>query len=303
MKNYPLIVLAGPTAVGKTDVAVELAQVIDAEIVSCDAMMVYKEPRIIVNKPSRRVLDRIPHHMIDVVSVTENYDVARFRQEAESVIRRRYASKNLILTGGSGLYIRALLDGLFEGPGADPHLRQSFFEREQLTPGSLFEELCRVDSVQAKRIGSGNLRRIIRALEIYRLSGKPMSVLQAQTRGLRCEYDIRFFVLNMEREVLYRRIDKRAAAMLEEGAFEEVRHLKELPLSATAMGIIGIRELVGYLDGVYGSDEALSILARKTRNYAKRQLTWFRHEKSVQILDRTHSDDAATARRILDSLA
>ncbi len=279
-----IIVIVGPTAVGKSQAAVALAQRIKGEIISCDAMQVYKEIAIATNRPSQDILERIPHHLIGTVSVKEEFNAALFRKKVNILIRQIHQRNKIpIIVGGTGLYLKAVLDGIFEGPAKNEILRKKL-EREAEKEGSekLHHRLKKVDPVSAARIHPHDKKRIIRALEIYELTKKPISQLQKGRQGIWGEYDIRLFALNKDRNDLYRTIDDRVDAMFQQGLVEEIKKHSTKKLSKTAQSIIGFKELKGVFDGTYDIEHAKYLIKRNTRRYAKRQLTWFRADKRLQ---------------------
>ncbi|MFC1514979.1 tRNA (adenosine(37)-N6)-dimethylallyltransferase MiaA [Candidatus Omnitrophota bacterium] len=301
--KYPLIFIVGPTAAGKTDVAVSLAEKISADIVSCDSMLVYREPRLLVNKPDRSVLDKTRHHLIDIVSVEEEFDVHRFKQEADAVISRLYPLKNLIFAGGSGLYIKILLDGIFEGGASSSELRQRLSEQAKAEGvQSLHDRLRRLDPDAAATIDPHDLRRIIRALEVGHLSDKPISVRQKEAQGYWGALPIKVFGLALERKTLYQRIDARTEEMFSRGAIEEAKELTRLALSKTAEKILGLPEISAYLCGTTDRATALDELKKNTRRFAKRQLTWFRKDKRIEWIDSGGKNPDAIAEEILCKL-
>jgi tRNA dimethylallyltransferase len=302
-KNYPLIFIVGPTAAGKTDVAVALAERISAEIISCDSMLVYKQPRILVNKPDRGALSKVTHHMIDLVSAEEEFDVHRFKKEVDAMLSRLYPKKNLIFTGGSGLYVKILLDGIFEGGGSSLELRQRLLEQaEEEGAQALHDRLNRLDPEAAAKIDPNNLRRVIRALEVYYLTDRPISERQKEAQGYWGELPIRLFGLSLERKALYRRIDARAEDMFAKGAIEEVRGLSKLSLSKTAEKILGVPEITAFLSGELDRETALSELKKNTRRFAKRQLTWFKKDKRIEWIDIDDKKPSDVAADILNRL-
>ncbi|HPB67874.1 MAG TPA: tRNA (adenosine(37)-N6)-dimethylallyltransferase MiaA [Candidatus Omnitrophota bacterium] len=283
-----VIFIVGPTAVGKTEVACLLAEQLGAEIVSCDAMQVYRDVDIATNKPSRDILARIPHHLIDVRDVEEEFDVAAYNDLARQAIRDIHSRrKTAIVTGGSGLYMQVLLDGIFQGAPKQQHLRDELWQCwESEGAGVLFKELEERDPVATRKIHPHDVRRIIRALEICRSMAKPFSQLQQERAGLWAgRHGLTLIALNRPREALYGRIHARTDDMFQEGLVEEIRRLLRRSLSPTARRIIGVSEVAGYLNREYGEDRARYLMKLHTRHYAKRQLTWFRKERRLQWVD------------------
>ncbi|MDP2922816.1 MAG: tRNA (adenosine(37)-N6)-dimethylallyltransferase MiaA [Candidatus Omnitrophota bacterium] len=280
-----VIFIVGPTAAGKTEVAYQLARRLKAEIISCDSMVIYKEPRIITSKPPEYMLREIPHHFIDIVSVSETYCVFDYLISATKSIQDIFARIcPVVVCGGSGLYVKAILDGIFEGVGKDTDLRKSL-EEQAKTHGKeyLYEELKKVDPETAAKVS--DIRRIIRALEVYHLTGLPLSKKKQEAKGLWGSLPIKIFGLEFTRQMLYDRINKRVDEMFEKGAVEEVEGLLKMNLSLTAKKIIGIKEISGYLKGEYNIEEAKGFMKKNTRNLAKRQITWFKADKRIEWIN------------------
>ena len=285
----PLICLVGPTAVGKTEIAIQLAQQLDAEIVSLDSRQIYREMDIGTAKPTADQQRAIPHHLIDCVDVDQPFSVAEYQRLADIAIAEIWErSKRVMAVGGAGLYFRGIIDGLFDGPGADVEIRAKL-QREADEHGNvaLHERLRRCDPEAADRVHPNNLVRVIRALEVYELTGKPISALQQQWKMEEPRYPFRAFGLDMPREVLYRRIEDRVDLMVEAGLVEEVKGLLDrgYPRNCVAMQSFGYKELTDYVDGVRTLDEAIALLKQNTRRFAKRQLTWFRKDPRIEWID------------------
>lgn len=282
-----IIFIVGPTAVGKSEVAFALAQEIKGEIISCDAMQVYKEIHIASNKPPSVMLKKITHHLINLISIEEEFDVAEFNRRAQEVIQEIHARKHIpIIVGGSGLYMQILLDGIFEGKAKKNDGLREELKRKAQEKGVpfLYAILKKKDPQAALKIHPNDLRRITRALEVLALENKPISALQKKREGLWGKYQIYLFGLNRDREELYRQIDTRVEKMFEEGLVEEIKNLSHLKWSPTADRLIGVREVQGYLNGEYDLERAKYLMKLNTRHSAKRQLTWFRKEKRIQWL-------------------
>ena len=288
-----IIFIVGPTATGKTELSFKLAKQIEAEIVSCDSMLVYREPKIITSKPPEKILKEVKHHFINIISVKDTYDVFQYYIEATKVITDLYLRrKPVIICGGTGLYMKAILDGIFKGPSRNDKLRQDL-EKEIEEKGSLsiYNKLKEIDPPAAEKISPSDTKRIIRALEVYCTTGIPISKKQKEKKGLWGKYPIKIFGLTMERKILYEKINKRTEDMFREGAVEEVKNLLGMPLSITAQKIIGIDEIKGYLEGKYSLDYARSLMAKNTRNFAKRQFTWFKRDKRIQWIAASCKDE------------
>jgi tRNA dimethylallyltransferase len=293
-----IIFIVGPTATGKTEAAYQLAKKINAEIVSCDSMLFYKEASIITSKPPAYMLKEIKHHFIGNVSVENSCSVFDYFTEAEKLISNLFEKKTAqVVCGGSGLYIKALLDGIFKGVGEDTALRKELEdEAQKFGKEYLYEELKKVDSKTAEK--AKDLRRIIRALEVYRLTGIPLSQKKKEADGLWGKMPIKIFGLNFKREKLYERINERVEDMFQVGAVEEVKELLKLNLSNTAGKIIGIKEISGFLRGEYNIEQAKELMKKNTRNFAKRQLTWFRADKRIEWIER----DDLTTEKVVNKL-
>ena len=287
MTRQKIIFILGPTAVGKTNVAYFLAQKIKGEIISCDSMQVYQEINIASNKPPENILKEMPHHLINIVSVKEKFDVASFNQLALEKIKEIHGRKHIpIVAGGSGLYAQILLDGIFDGAGQNDTLRQ---ELRQLAKDQgedvLYEMLKKKDVKAALKIHPHDIKKVIRALEVCLMDKKPISALQENRNGLWGKYDVFLFVLNSAREKLYEKIDKRVEEMFDQGIVDEVKNLLTKKISYTAEGFIGFPEISGYLKGDYDLNEAKRLMKRNTRHYAKRQLTWFKKDKRIEWIE------------------
>lgn len=285
----PLICLVGPTAVGKTEIAIQLAQQLDAEIVSLDSRQIYREMDIGTAKPTADQQRAIPHHLIDCVDVDQPFSVAEYQRLADIAIAEIWErSKRVMAVGGAGLYFRGIIEGLFDGPGADVEIRAKL-QREADEHGNvaLHERLRQCDPEAADRTHPNNLVRVIRALEVYELTGKPISALQQQWKMEEPRYPFWAFGLDMPREVLYRRIEDRVDLMVEAGLVEEVKGLLDrgYPRNCVAMQSFGYKELTDYVDGVRTLDEAIALLKQNTRRFAKRQLTWFRKDPRIEWID------------------
>ncbi len=285
----PLICIVGPTAVGKTKIAIQLAQHLGAEIVSLDSRQIYRGMDIGTAKPTPDQQRAVPHHLIDCVDVDHPFSVAEYQQLADAAITKiRGGGNQTMAVGGAGLYFRGIIDGLFDGPGADVELRAKL-QREADEHGNTFlhERLRRCDPEAANRVHPNNLVRVIRALEVYELTGKPISVLQRQWKTNEPRYPFRAFGLNMPREVLYQRIEERVDRMVEAGLIKEVKGLLDqgYPWNCIAMQSFGYKELIDHLDGRRTLGEAIALLKQNTRRFAKRQLTWFRNDPRIEWLD------------------
>ncbi len=292
-KKRPLLIVAGPTAVGKTAVSVALAQKLNGECVSADSVQVYRGLDIGSAKVTEAEMQGVRHHLIDVIDPAVNYDVSLFQGMARDAIEDIYRRGKLpILVGGTGFYIQALLYGIdfSEEPDETQKEIRAALEKKAAEPdgpAALYEELLRVDPASTEKIHAHNVRRVIRALEYFRLHGSPISAHNAEERSRAPEYDAAFFVLTDERAKLYARIDRRVDEMLSQGLEEECRRLLALGLSPehTSLQGIGYKEMLSHLRGECTLEEAAELIKRHSRNYAKRQLTWFRREPAAQWVD------------------
>ena len=293
--NSKLLCLLGPTAVGKTEIAIELAQHLNAEIVSVDSRQIYRQMDIGTAKPTPEEQQAAPHHLIDCVDISQPFSVADYQSLADTVIADiQNRGKQVLLVGGAGLYFRAVVDGLFEGPGADPAVRERF-EQEAAQHGvdALHERLRACDPESADRIHPNNVVRVIRALEVYELTGVPMSEHQQQWHPEKQCYPFIAFGLTMPRALLYHRIEQRVDVMLANGLIAEVESLLATGYARDTIALqsFGYKELITYLDGECTYTEAISQLKQDTRRFAKRQLTWFRKDTRIEWLDRESTPD------------
>jgi tRNA dimethylallyltransferase len=285
-----ILVICGPTASGKSDLALRLAEQLEAEIINADSMQVYRGMEIGTAKPSVEERARIPHHLIDIVRPDQPFSAADFAAEANVAIRAICSrGKRTIVVGGTGLYIRALLKGLVDSPGdTGGEIRQELrAEAQQLGNQAMLEELRRVDPELAERIHPNNLVRIIRALEVFRTTGIPLSRYQQEHAFSGQSYLNMQIGIRVERPLLYSRIDERVNLMLEQGLVREVQQLLNAGFGPElkAMRAIGYKEVTGHLAGEYCLDEAIRLIKRDTRHYAKRQLTWFNADKDIIWLE------------------
>jgi len=294
--GIPLLVLVGPTAVGKTALAVKVAQRLQTEIISADSAQVYRCLDIGTAKPSAGERKAAPHHLIDIVDPDCNFSVADYQKQANKIIQNLWQGNKLpFLVGGTGLYINAVIEGYaFGQKGANPQVREHY---EQLAAveglGSLYEKLKGIDPEAASKIHPNDRKRIIRALEVYDQEGRPISQQVARTTEKKPPYDPVIFGLHMDREMLYERIEKRVELMLEAGWLDEVRQLHEKGYGENdpGMQVLGYRQLLAYLQGQYSWEYTIAEIKKQTRNLAKRQLTWFRRNKNITWLKVTEHTD------------
>lgn len=282
-----ILFIAGPTAVGKTAVGISLAKKLNGEIVSCDSMQVYKDVRITSNKPSLKELDEVAQHMIDIVSLTQDFNVVQFEKIARICIEDILDRKKIpIIVGGTGMYMKSLIDGIFGGGDIPEDIHQQVLQEiDKKGSHDVHELLKSLDPEAAKKIHPNDERRIVRALEVYRSTGIPISQWQQDTKGFGDTHNILMFGLAMDRSVLYDRINKRVGQMFDQGLIEEVRSIERVELSRTARVIIGVKEVRGYLLGECSLEEAKEEMMKNTRHLAKRQLTWFRAQQQLQWIN------------------
>lgn len=290
-----VIVLTGPTAVGKTAVAVDVARALGTEIVSADSMQVYRRMEAGTAKPTPEQRAAVPHHMIEVVDPAEPFTVADYRRLATPILDRLIAAgKTPLIVGGTRLYLTSLLGPFVEGPPPDPDFRRSL---ETLPSAELHRRLREVDPETAARLAPADRKRLIRALEVWHAAGRPISELQARSREKPARYDALWIGLLRDREEIYRRIDARVDAMIAAGLIEEVAgFLREgLTEKQIAMQAHGYKEILGYLQGRYSREEAIRLLKRNTRRYAKYQLGWMRQMPQLHLVraDRPHEEVVA----------
>lgn len=282
----PLIILTGPTAVGKTKASIGLAKALNGEIISADSMQVYKEMNIGSAKIRPEEMQGVKHYLVDVLEPDEEFHVVRFQQMAKQALEEIYAKGKVpIIVGGTGFYIQALLYDIDFTENEEDTTYRSKLEQLAKEKGTeyLHEMLREVDSVSADTIHANNVKRVIRALEFYKLTGQKISEHNEKERAKESPYEFCYFVLNDDRKRLYDRIDLRIDQMLEEGLVEEVTALKNKGFTKDMVSMqgLGYKEILDYLNGTCSLEEAVYILKRDTRHFAKRQLTWFRRERDV----------------------
>lgn len=290
-EKQPLIILTGPTAVGKTSLSIELAKRIGGEIISADSMQVYRGMDIGSAKVTKEEMQGVPHYLIDEFEPWEEFHVVKFQEYAKRYIRQiSEKGKIPILAGGTGFYIQAVLYDIdFTENGGDTNYR-TFLQEIAREKGAqaLHEMLRTVDPDSAEVIHANNVKRVIRALEYYHETGEPISKHNEQERAKESPYRFAYFVLNDARDTLYQNIDLRVDEMMQAGLLDEVRRLREngCTRDLVSMQGLGYKEMIDYLDGKYDLTEAVRVLKRDTRHFAKRQLTWFRRERDVVWLDK-----------------
>lgn len=296
----PLIILTGPTAVGKTKASIGLAKAVGGEIISADSMQVYRHMDVGSAKIRPNEMDGVEHHLVDVLEPHEEFNVARFQQMAKEAMTKIYANHHIpIVVGGTGFYIQALLYDIDFSEGEDNQNYRAELEEYAKEHGAeaLHERLRLIDSKSAEMIHANNVKRVIRAIEFFHQTGTPISAHNEQERMKESPYRFAYFVLNDERQRLYDRIDCRVDQMLKEGLVEEVSHLRECGYTRDMVSMqgLGYKEILAYLEGDCTLDEAVYILKRDTRHFAKRQITWFKRERDVIWLPKQdyHYDEEA----------
>ncbi|MCK9442928.1 MAG: tRNA (adenosine(37)-N6)-dimethylallyltransferase MiaA [Tissierellaceae bacterium] len=300
-----LCVLIGPTAIGKTSISLELADLINAEIISADSMQIYKYMDIGSAKIKEHEMEGIPHHLIDIIYPDEEYTVADYKNQAKKLIRdinRR--GKIPLVVGGTGLYVNSLVYDLdFTRVKASEEIRNRLQALgDKYGNEYLHSKLTKIDSISANKINIEDRRRIIRAIEIYEVTGRKMSEQNMNFRKETNDYNISMIGLNTDRKKLYERINYRVDKMVGEGLIDEVNMLLEMGYDKNlpSMQGIGYKEVIMYLEGIISLDEAVNIIKKGTRNYAKRQLTWFKRDNRIKWI---YTDDFDNANELLISIA
>lgn len=289
-EKIPMVCVVGPTASGKTALAVQLAERFNGEVISADSMQIYREMQIGTARPTEAEMRGVTHHLIGFLPLSQPYSVARFVQDAARCAEDVFCRGRLpVLAGGTGLYISSLVNGIrFAEETQAPRLRSELQRRAEEQGGqALLAELARFDPETAARLHPNNLGRIIRAIEIYRQTGVTMSEQQRRSREKESPYRLCMLgVIFADRQKLYERIDRRVDKMMADGLEEEARRVLAMPGGATALQAIGYKELAPFLRGECSREQAVENLKRETRRYAKRQLTWFRRDERVFWLER-----------------
>ena len=287
----PLIVLTGPTAVGKTSLSISLAKAVNGEIISADSMQVYKKMDIGSAKIRPEEMQGVKHYLVDVLEPEEEFHIVKFQQMAKEAMEEIYKKGKIpILVGGTGFYIQAVTRDIDFTEAQQENTYRAELEKLAETEGAeyLHDRLKEVDPASADTIHANNVKRVIRALEFYHQNGTPISAHNEEQKKQTSPYNLAYFVLNAPRDILYERIDKRVDQMLEEGLVKEVADLRQegCHRGMVSMQGLGYKEILAYLEGEYPLEEAVRILKRDTRHFAKRQLTWFRRESDVIWVDK-----------------
>ena len=285
-KSIKVVFIVGPTGAVKTQIAINLAKKIDGEIICCDSMQIYKGLDILTGKPTAGQMSEVPHHLFSIKNLTENFSVAAYRKQALKKMKEIHGRGKIpIFVGGTGLYAQALLDGLFSSPQRDLRLRKKF-QGQAAKYGAryLYEKLKKIDPQAANIINANDLRRIVRALEVYSVTGMTISQLKLNTSGgIYKRYPTCILCLYFKnRFLLYGRINQRVERMFSQGVVDEVKKAISIKLSMTASQALGIKHIKDFIKGKHGIERAKELLKLDTRRYAKRQLSWFRRDKRAK---------------------
>ena len=295
MTKQPLVILSGPTAVGKTALSIELAKSINGAIISADSMQVYKGMDIGSAKIMPEEMQGIPHYLIDVLEPEEEFNIVRFQEMAKKALKEIYGKGQIpIIAGGTGFYIQSLLYDIdFSNQDTNDSYRKQLEEFAKIHGAeALHEQLKEIDPVSYETIHANNIKRVIRALEFYHLSGEPISAHNEKERQKASPYNFAYFVLNDDRQTIYDKIDVRVDIMVKNGLLDEVKALKTKGYhkQMVSMQGLGYKEILSYLDGECTLEEAIYTIKLETRHFAKRQLTWFRREKDCIWMDKSQYD-------------
>lgn len=308
-KKKPMIILTGPTAVGKTDLSIQLAKAINGEIISADSMQVYRHMDIGSAKVTPEEMDGVPHHLIDVLEPEEEFNVVVFQKLAKEALTGIYERGHIpIIVGGTGFYIQALLYDIdFTENDGDTAIRRELEKLAQTQgAGCLHQMLQEIDPESAAAIHQNNVKRVIRAIEFYRQTGKKISLHNEQEREKQSPYQFLYYVLDTDRKILYERIDRRVDLMMEHGLVDEVKHLADMGCTRDMVSMqgLGYKEILDYLSGEIPLEEAVYILKRDTCHFAKRQITWFKRERDVRWLEleQFQNDRKKVLEHILDEI-
>ncbi|MGN0106390.1 MAG: tRNA (adenosine(37)-N6)-dimethylallyltransferase MiaA [Hominilimicola sp.] len=303
MSKIPLIVVAGPTASGKTGLAIDIADYVGGEIVSADSMQIYKYMDIGSAKPTKEERGQAVHHMIDFLEPDAEFSVADYTQMAHKVIADIYGRGKIpVMAGGTGLYINSVVNDVTFGEMDTDYALRDELQKTAEEKGSeyLLGMLAEFDEVSAKKLHPNNLRRIIRAIEFYKITGKPISEHQEETKKTESRYNPLMFCINWDREKLYDRINLRVDLMMNEGLLDEVKRLMDMGYTKdlNSMQGIGYKEVMDYFDGKTSLEETMEIIKQSSRRYAKRQLTWFRRDERIHYV--SSENPFGEAKRLID---
>lgn len=304
--KIPLLVVAGPTAAGKSEVGLKITRQAGGEIVSADSAQVYRYLDIGTAKPGREERKTVPHHLIDIIDLDEEFNVNTYKRLADKTIAEVHRRGKLpVLLGGTGLYLRAVIDNYaFSSRGKNEELRQELYRQAEIRGEEyLHRRLQEVDPVSAKKISPSDKKRMVRALEVYYTEGKPLSEQEEETRFRETPYELIYVGLYTSRDMLYRKIEERVDEMIRRGFLEEVKWLLQwYPPEARGLQILGYRELVCYLYGMMDWEETVEEIKKQTRRLAKRQLTWFRRDKRIVWLEHKPGETARVVGEISNLL-
>ena len=306
--NFNVIVIVGQTCSGKTTLSLKLSQLIPAEIISADSRQFYKHLAIGTAKPSKEQLQKVPHHLIDFLDPLENYDVSLFENDAEKIINEILKENKIpIVVGGSGLYVKALIDGIFDTDVKNEEYRKELLQkRKEFGDEFLYNELKKVDPGSASKMLPQNWKRVMRALEVLHTTGEPIwKHYQKQYAHKEKKYLFKQFGLNWDRKILYKNIDNRVDEMIEAGFVEEVKNILEkgYDKNLNSLNTVGYKEIVQHLEGEISLERTIELIKRNTRHYAKRQLTWFRKDERIHWFDINNiSELDQIAKKIIQSL-
>lgn len=304
MEQYPLIVILGPTAAGKTELSLKIAEIINGEIISADSMQIYRMMDVGTAKASKEEQEKIPHHLIDIIDPDQEFSVADYQETVDKLIPEIIGRGALpILVGGTGLYIKAVVEGfLFPEMNTNMNLRNQL-EIEASEHGNQYvhDKLQEIDKKLAEKLHPNDLRRVIRGIEVFHETGHTITYYKRKQEETPSRYNALKIGLTRERSILYQRINQRVVKMIENGLIEEVKSLLDsgYDLGTTALQGLGYKEIIGYLDNEYTLDEAIRVLKRDTRHFAKRQLTWFRRDKSIHWFDLSELDKSTVYKEII----
>ena len=302
-----LLIIGGPTAVGKTDLSIELAKRLNGEIISADSMQIYKYMDIGSAKVSKEEMDGITHHLIDVVEPSKEFSVADYKKYGEEAINEILSKGKMpIIVGGTGLYINALTCNMnFTEADKDETYREELEKLAEEHGNNYIHDMLKdIDEISYREIHANNRKRVIRALEVYKLTGKPFSSYNAGEDFYNSQYDIYYYVLTMDREKLYKRINMRVDIMMDRGLLDECIKLKEMGYTSSMQSMqgIGYKEILYYLEGNVKLQEAIDMIKQGSRNYAKRQLTWFRRDPRVTFLDKDKYSEVEIIDKIIGDI-
>ncbi|MFZ1083124.1 MAG: tRNA (adenosine(37)-N6)-dimethylallyltransferase MiaA [Candidatus Kryptoniota bacterium] len=299
------IAIVGPTCSGKTRTAIELARLIDGEIISIDARQIYKLVNIGTAKPTREELSEVPHHLVDILSLDDEMSAGDFARLASKTVEEVFGKSRLpIMVGGSGLYLRAAIDGLFDSPEVDEEIRKKLRLRfESEGAGNLLKELQEIDPIAAKGLLPQNYKRILRALEVYYSSGETISGLR-QARPLSPDFRTVQFGIQLDRKVLYCRIEKRVDEMIEQGLVDEVKEIlrRGFNPNLNSLQTVGYKEVISFLQAKIKFEDMVFLIKMNTRHYAKRQMTWFRKDYRIIWIKADDKSPIEIAKKIKTNL-